>query len=330
MQYVNLGASGLKVSRICLGCMSYGSPEWRNWVLDEAASMPFFESAIEHGINFFDTADVYSKGESERLVGRAIKSTGRPREEFVVATKAYFPLTDDPNGKGLSRKHIRHAIEASLERLDMDYVDLYQIHRLDQATPMMEILAAMSEVVDTGLALYIGASSMSAWQFAKLLYLADQQGFRRFVSMQNHYNLIYREEEREMLPLCRAEGIGLIPWSPLARGFLTGNRVQNKNLEPTGDSVRAKTDDIAHRMYYQDDDFAVVDALTEISRKRGVTNAQVALAWVLQQPGITAPIIGGTQLRHIEEAVAALKLRLNNVELEALAEPYRPHPVLGH
>ena len=326
MEYVNLGSAGVKVSRLCLGAMTYGSKQWREWVLDEAESRPFIGRALELGINFFDTADVYSLGASEEVLGRALKHFGRPRDRVVIATKVFSPMGDDPNQRGLSRKHILHSIDASLRRLGTDYVDLYQIHRFDYHTPIEETLEALDHVVKTGKALYLGASSMYAWQFAGMLHKADQLGLARFITMQNHYNLIYREEEREMIPLCRHEGVGLIPWSPLARGFLAGNR----RREDKGETPRAKTDDYAHQMYYQDSDFAVVDRVSEIARRRGIPNMQVALAWVLAQPGVTAPIIGASKLRHLEEAVGALDIKLDGAELKALAEPYRPHPVLGH
>ncbi len=326
MQYISLGSTGLKVSRLCLGCMSYGSPAWRSWVLDEQAARPFFEQALAAGINFFDTANKYSDGESERVLGRALKQLGVEREQVVVATKVYMPMGDSPNERGLSKKHIRHAIDASLKRLGMDYVDLYQIHRFDPSTPMEETLEALTDVVTAGKALYVGASSMYAWQFAKFLYLSDQVGYARFVSMQNHYNLIYREEEREMIPLCREEGIAVIPWSPLARGFLAGNRQPDRS----GDTTRAGTDEHAHRMYYQQDDFSVVKRLSEIAEGRGASNAQIALAWVLQQPGVTTPIVGATKQHHLAELVDALEISLDDEELAALMEFYRPHPVRGH
>ncbi len=329
MQYINFGNTGLRVSRLCLGCMSYGSPSWRDWVMDEAAALPFFKRAFELGINFFDTADVYSLGESERILGHAIRASGAKREDVVIATKVYFPLAAGENSRGLSRKHILHAIDESLRRLGTDYVDVYQIHRLDRVTPMEEIIDALHDVVKAGKALYLGASSMYAWEFSRLLHLAERAGRTRFVSMQNHYNLIYREEEREMLPLCRAEGIAIIPWSPLARGFLMGNRQRGEAGAGGGETLRATTDELAAQMYYQDDDFAVVEAVSAIARARGVSNAQVALAWLLAQPGITAPIIGATKLPHLEDAVAALELCLSADELSALAAPYKPHPVLG-
>ena len=326
MDYTTLGKTGLKVSRLCLGCMSYGSSEWRDWVLDEEESRPFFKQALDAGINFFDTADMYSNGASEEVTGRALKKLGIRREEIVIATKVYNPTGESPNERGTSKKHVRHAIDASLRRLGLDYVDLYQIHRFDATTPMEETLEALTDVINQGKALYIGASSMYAWEFARLLYLADRHGYARFVSMQNHYNLVYREEEREMNPLCREEGIGLIPWSPLARGFLAGNR------RPTdrGETTRAKSDEFAHRLYYQESDFQVVDRVAQIAKNRGVNNVQVALAWILQQPGLTAPIIGATKANHLDDAVKALELKLEPEELKELEEPYRPHPILGH
>ena len=305
MEYVNLGKAGIKVSRICLGAMTYGSKKWREWVLEEEESRPFIRRALELGINFFDTADMYSVGVSEEILGRALKDFGGPRDRVVIATKLFNPMGDDPNQKGLSRKHVRHAIDDSLRRLGTDYVD---------------------DVVKQGKALYIGASSMFAWQFAKMLYKAEELGLTRFVSMQNHYNLVYREEEREMIPLCREEGIGVIPWSPLARGFLAGNR----RKEDFGETVRSKTDSFAHGLYYQPSDFSVVDRVGEVARARGIPNAQVALAWMLQQPGVTAPIVGASKMHHLEDAVAALSVKLDDRELQALAEPYQPHKVLGH
>ena len=326
MEYVNLGSTGLKVSRICLGTMTYGSKRWREWVLEEEEGRPFIRRALELGINFFDTADMYSVGVSEEILGRALKDFGPSRDRVVIATKLFNPMGDDPNQRGLSRKHVRHAIDDSLRRLGTDYVDLYQIHRFDYATPIEETLEALDEVVKAGKALYLGASSMFAWQFAQMLYTADAMGLARFVSMQNHYNLVYREEEREMNPLCVEEGIGIIPWSPLARGFLAGNR----RKEDFGETLRSKTDEYAQGLYYQASDFAVVDRVGEIARKRGVPNAQVALAWVLQQPGVTSPIVGASKMSHLEDAVAALSVKLDEAELKALAEPYTPHRVLGH
>ncbi|MBZ5621750.1 MAG: aldo/keto reductase [Acidobacteriia bacterium] len=326
MQYTRLGSTGLKVSSICLGTMTYGSKSWREWVLEEPESRPFIQRALELGINFFDTADMYSVGVSEQILGRALKDFGPSRDRVVIATKVFNPMGDDPNQRGLSRKHIMHAIDDSLQRLGTDYVDLYQTHRFDYETPIEETIEALNEVVKMGKALYIGASSMYSWQFAKMLYKADEMGCARFVSMQNHYNLVYREEEREMLPLCREEGIGVIPWSPLARGFVMGNR----RSEDYGDTVRAKTDAYAHGLYYQQSDFKVVDRITEIARMRGISNAQVALAWLRQQPGITAPIVGVSKMHHLDDAVAALDVHLDESELKALDEPYQPHKVLGH
>ncbi len=326
MEYVNLGKAGLKVSRICLGAMSYGSKKWREWVLEEEESRPFLRRALELGINFFDTADMYSMGVSEEILGRALKDFGPERERVVIATKVFQAMSEDPNQRGLSRKHIMHSIDNSLRRLGTEYVDLYQIHRFDSSTPVEETIEALHDVVKAGKALYVGASSMYAWQFARMLHTAERLGLTRFVSMQNHYNLVYREEEREMIPLCRHEGVAVIPWSPLARGFLAGNR----RAQDYGETVRARTDDFAHKLYYQPSDFTVVERVAEIAARRGVSNSQVALAWVLQQPGITAPIVGATKMHHLEEAVAALSLRLEEEELKLLSEPYQPHAVLGH
>ena len=305
--------------------MTYGSKKWREWLLEEEESRPFFRRALEAGINFFDTADMYSDGVSEEVTGRALKEYTR-RERVVIATKVFNPMGDDPNEQGLSRKHIHHAIDASLRRLGTDYVDLYQIHRYDPHTPIEETLEALDDVVRAGKALYIGASSMFAYQFAKMLHASDANGWARFVTMQNHYNLVYREEEREMLPLCREEGIGVIPWSPLARGFLAGNR----RAQDFGDTTRAKSDQYAKDLYYQASDFTVVERVTEIATRRGIPHAQVALAWMLQQPGVTAPIIGASKMKHLDDAVAATSVQLDASELEALAAPYQPHAILGH
>ena len=326
MEYVRLGNTGLKVSRICLGCMTYGSKKWREWVLEEQESRPFIKRALELGINFFDTADMYSVGVSEEILGRALRDFGPGRDRVVIATKVYQAMGDDPNQRGLSRKHITHAIDDSLRRLGVDYIDLYQIHRYDYETPMDEMLRALDDVVAQGKALYIGASSMQAWRFAKALYKADELGTTRFVSMQNHYNLVYREEEREMIPLCREEGIGIIPWSPLARGFLMGNR----RRQDFGETVRSKTDDFSHKLYYTDADFTIVDRLTAVAKQRGVSNAQVALAWMLGKPGITAPIVGASKMQHLEDAVAAVGLKLSEEEVRQLEEPYQPHRTLGY
>jgi len=305
--------------------MTYGTPEWRPWVLDEAGSRPFIARALEHGINFFDTADMYSRGVSEQVLGRALKAFTQ-RDQVVIATKVFYPVVDGPNSGGLSRKHLLDAIDASLQRLDTDYVDLYQIHRFDRETPIEETLEGLHDIVKSGKARYIGASSMFAWQFMKMLDTSVAHGWTRFVSMQNHYNLVYREEEREMLPLCREEGIGVIPWSPLARGFLAGNR----RGAGRGETVRAQTDDFAHKLYYAEGDFTVADRAVALARKRGVKPAQIALAWLLAKPGVTAPIIGASKLPHLDEAVAALDMRLEPDEIAFLEEPYQPHPVLGH
>jgi 1-deoxyxylulose-5-phosphate synthase len=326
MNYVNLGPTGLKVSRICLGAMTYGSKSWREWVLEEAESLPFIERALEYGINFFDTADIYSLGESEAILGRALKAVGPSRDKVVIATKVFNPMGDDPNQRGLSRKHIMHSIDDSLTRLGVDYVDLYQIHRYDPHTPIEETIEALHDVVKAGKALYLGASSMYAWQFARMLYTADALGMTRFATMQNHYNLVYREEEREMIPLCLEEGVGIIPWSPLARGFLAGNRTR----KDYGETIRSKTDDFAHKLYYQDSDFEIVDRVTEVAAKRGVPNAQIALAWLLHQPGVTSPIIGASKMKHLDDAIAALEIKLDEAELKALSDPYKPHMILGH
>jgi aryl-alcohol dehydrogenase (NADP+) len=306
--------------------MTYGTPKWRPWVLDDAQSRPFFKQAWEAGINFFDTADMYSDGVSEEVTGRALRDLAIPREQVVVATKVFNATGTTANERGLSAKHIRHAIDSSLKRLQLDYVDLYQIHRFDPTTPVDETLAALDAAVKAGKVLHIGASSMFAWQLAKMLYTSERHGLARFVTMQNHWNLVYREEEREVNPLCRDEGLGLLPWSPLARGFLAGNR----KVKGEGDTSRAKTDDFAHKMYYQEADFTVVDRVTQMASKRGVPNAQVALAWLLQQPGVTAPIIGASKPHHISDAVAALNVKLEPDELKLLEEPYRPHAILGH
>jgi len=325
MDYVRLGSSGLKVSRLCLGAMTYGTPEWRPWVLDEAASVPFIGRALEHGINFFDTADMYSRGASEQVLGRALKALAR-RDQVVIATKAFYPVVEGPNARGISRKHLFDAIDGSLHRLGTDFVDLYQIHRFDRETPIVETLDALHDIVKAGKARYIGASSMFAWQFMKMLATSDAHGWTRFVSMQNHYNLVYREEEREMLPLCREEGIGVIPWSPLARGFLAGNRGGDRR----GATVRAQTDEFAHQMYYADSDFTIADRAAVLAERRGVKPTQIALAWLLAKPGVTAPIIGASKLPHLDEAIAALEVRLEPEEIVFLEEPYQPHATLGH
>lgn len=325
MEYVNLGNTGLTVSRICLGMMSYGTPKWRDWVLSEEDSRPFIKRALEAGINFFDTSDLYSSGVSEQVLGRAMSSLVS-RQEVVIATKVYFPTGDGPNQRGLSRKHIMDAIDGSLSRLGMDYVDLYQIHRWDDETPIEETMSALHDVVRAGKARYIGASSMYAWQFAKAQAVARTKGWTPFVSMQNHYNLVYREEEREMIPLCLDQGVGLIPWSPLARGFLAGNRQPGSK----GPTTRSKSDGFAHDMYYADADFKVVEATKAVADAHGVTPAQIALAWILQKPGVVAPIIGATKMPHLEQAIGSLDVRLSEEDNQALEAPYRPHPILGH
>lgn len=325
MEYINLGKTGLKVSRICLGMMSYGTSTWRPWILDEAESRPFVQRALELGINFFDTANMYSQGVSEEVTGRALRDFAR-REEVVIATKVFFSYNDRPNQGGLSRLHILRAVEDSLRRLGTDYIDLYQIHRWDREAPIEETLEALHDLIKTGKVRYIGASSMYAYQFSKCLYLADLRGWTRFASMQNHYNLVYREEEREMIPLCLEEGIGLLPWSPLARGFLVGNRTTDRN----GDTVRSKIDQFAHDMYYQPADFEIVERVGELAKRRAVSNAQIALAWLLQKPAVTAPIIGATKMYQLEEAVASLDVDLSPEEMTYLEERYQPHPILGH
>lgn len=344
MNYVNLGATGLRVSRICLGMMTYGSPLWRPWVLDEDAARPFVQRAVETGINFFDTANMYSNGASEIITGKLLREFAK-REEVVIATKVFFHVSDDmgfdapsarpagipPNTSGLSRKHIMDAVDASLKRLGTDYIDLYQIHRWDRATPIEETMEALHDVVKAGKVRYIGASSMWAWQFAKAQQIAKERGWTRFVSMQNHYNLTYREEEREMIPLCRDQGVALIPWSPLARGFLAGNRKpEDKNANANSSATsRAKTDEMALRYYYNDADFAVVEALSRVAQAKGVSNAQVAYAWLLHK-GVTAPIVGVSKLPQLEEAVAATRVVLSTEEIAELEKPYRPHSILGH
>ncbi|MGO8873018.1 MAG: aldo/keto reductase [Acidimicrobiales bacterium] len=325
MRYVNLGDTGLRVSRICLGMMSYGNDSERPWVLDEDHAVPIVRAAVEGGITFFDTADTYSGGASEVATGRLV-SRFLTRDEMVVATKVFMPVTPGENGGGLSRKHILSGINASLTRLGMDYVDVYQIHRWDPRTPIEETMEALHDVVRAGKARYIGASSMFAWQFAKAQFTADRHGWTRFVSMQPHYNLIYREEEREMIPQCIEQGVGVIPWSPLARGVLAGNRSRSGARTTT----RSGTDDFTDYLYSQPTDFDVVERVAEVAADRGVSAAQVALAWVLQRPGITAPIVGATKPTHLEDALAAEQLSLDDHEVARLEEPYVPHPVLGH
>jgi aryl-alcohol dehydrogenase (NADP+) len=324
MDYVRLGSTGLKVSRLCLGTMTYGTPAWRPWVLDEPASRPFIRRAIEHGINFFDTADMYSRGVSEEVVGRALKDYAK-RDAIVVATKVFYPVEEHANSRGLSRKHIMSAIDASLRRLGMDYVDLYQIHRFDRQTPIEETLEALHDVVKAGKALYIGASSMYAWQFAKMLYTQRAHGWTEFVTMQNHYNLVYREEEREMIPLCLDQGIGLIPWSPLARGFLAGNRRRGEKNA----SLREQHDNYGHTLYYSDADYDVADRVVEVAKKKGVLPIQVALAWVMSKPGVAAPIVSATKIEQLDQLVQGMSIGLSPDEISALEEPYQPHPIRG-
>lgn len=328
MEYVQLGKSGLKVSRICLGMMTYGDPALRAWSLEQDASEPFVRRALEAGINFFDTANAYSRGRSEEITGALLTKYAR-REDVVLATKVYFPMGDkphDPNNGGLSRKHIFDQVDASLKRLTTDYVDLYQIHRWDYATPVEETMEALHDLVKSGRVRYIGASSMFAWQFAKAQYTADLHGWTRFVSMQNHYNLIYREEEREMIPQCLEMGVGTLPWSPLARGILAGNRTRdNQKL-----TERARTDNISDNLYNDLRDYDIVDRVAEVARERGVSPAQVALAWLLHKPGVTSPIVGASKPTHLEDALQAVELKLSGEEIRRLEELYQPHPVAGH
>jgi aryl-alcohol dehydrogenase-like predicted oxidoreductase len=325
MQYVNLGTSGLRVSRICLGMMSYGVDEARPWALDEDRARPIVRAAVEGGINFFDTADAYSKGTSEEITGRLLKEV-LTRDEVVVATKVFMPVTPGPNGGGLSRKHILSGIDASLTRLGLDHVDLYQIHRWDPHVPIEETMEALHDVVRAGKARYLGASSMYAWQFAKAQHVAERNGWTRFVSMQPHYNLIYREEEREMIPLCLDQGVGVIPWSPLARGILAGNRTRAGERT----TARSETDQFADLLYTDESDFDIVERNAELAARRNLAPAQTALAWLLSKRGVTAPIVGATKLTHLEDALVAEQLTLDADEVRHLEEPYRPHPVAGH
>jgi aryl-alcohol dehydrogenase-like predicted oxidoreductase len=326
MQYVNLGATGLRVSRVCLGMMSYGAHESRPWALEQAEAEPIIRAAAEGGITFFDTADVYNGGASEVVTGRVLPTLFGDREAYVVATKVFMPTMEGENGSGLSRKHIMASIDASLSRLGMDYVDLYQIHRFDPRTPIAETMEALHDVVKAGKARYIGASSMYAWQFATAQETARSHGWTPFVSMQNHYNLIYREEEREMIPLCRHEGVGVIPWSPLARGMLTGNRTRE------GEKLtrRAQNDRFGDSLYTPEVDFDVIERADEVAAARGVPTAQVSLAWLLARPGVTAPIVGATKLPQLQDALAAEQLELEPTEIERLEEPYQPHAIAGH
>ncbi len=327
MQYVPLGRTGLTVSRICLGCMSYGSRAWRPWVLDETAARPFFRRAVEAGINFFDTSDMYSAGVSEEVTGRALRDLAN-RDEIVVATKVYFPLAAGPNQGGLSRKHVVQACEASLRRLGLEAIDLYQIHRFDPTVPIEETLAALDHLVRQGKVRYIGASSGYAWTMALALSASERHGWARFVSMQNHYNLLYREEEREMIPLCLDQGVGVIPWSPLARGLLARPRPADAQVGGGG-TARAASDTYSPRLYDAASDWDVVDAVERVAKRRGTTMAEVALAWLLGRPGVTAPIVGATRLEHLEAALRALDLTLADEERAALEAPYQPHAVRG-
>jgi len=325
MNYVRLGSSGLQVSRICLGMMSFGDRAERAWHLDRDQAEPVVRRAVDAGITFFDTADMYSDGKTEEIAGALLRTMFSSRDAYVLATKVFYPMGPAPTDRGLSRKHVLAAIDASLRRLGTDYVDLYQIHRWDSSTPIEETMEALHDIVKSGKARYIGASSMYAWQFAKAQHAASERNLTRFVAMQNHYNLIYREEEREMIPLCLDQGIGLIPWSPLARGLLTGSRARGR----VGSTARSTSDPFADAMY-TDDDFDVVDALIARARERNLTPARLALAWLLAKPGVTAPIVGATKVSHVDDAVAALDVTLRDEDRSVLEKPYRPHAVLGH
>ena len=325
MEYVNLGRAGLKVSRIGVGALGFGSKHWRPWILSEEEARPIFRRAAELGINFYDTADFYSLGASEEVTGRALRELFPQREDFVIATKVFQPMGDKPNQRGLSRKHILNGIDASLRRLGLDHVDLYQVHRWDPSTPIEETLEALHDVVRAGKARYIGASSMYAWQFAKAQFTADLHGWTRFVSMQNHYNLIHREEEREMIPFCIDQGIAVLPWSPLARGFLMGNRTRDGG----GMTARGKSDGLAQKMYCSEPDFEIAECVGKLAERRGIARSTLVLAWLLQKPGITSPIVGTTKADHLDELVAALELHLSPEEMASLEEPYRPKAVTG-
>ena len=327
METTRLGKTGLKVSRICLGTMTYGSPNWRDWVLGEEESRPFIKKALEAGINFFDSADVYSLGRSEEIVGMALKDFASSRERVVIATKVCGVMSDDVNDRGLSRKHIMHSIDNSLRRLQTDYVDLYQIHRFDPTTPIEETIEALHDVVKSGKARYIGASSMYAWQFSKYLHTQEKLGATKFVSMQDFYNLVYREEEREVLPLCRDQGIGVIPWSPLARGFLAGNRSRDGEAQTT----RAKSDaNILAPSAFREGDYEIRDRVDAMAKEKGVTSAQIALAWLLHQPVVTAPIVGAFKMKHLEDAIAAVDVKLSDDEVKALSKGYQTRRIMGH
>ncbi len=326
METVKFGNTGMKVSRLCLGMMSYGTKKWRPWILEENEARPFIQRALEAGINFFDTADVYSRGASEEVLGNSLKALGAERERLVIATKVCNPMSEDVNDRGLSRKHILDSIDRSLIRLQMDYVDLYQIHRWDYNTPIEETMEALHDVVRAGKARYIGASSMFAWQLMKAQCAAEYHGWTRFVSMQNHYNLIYREEEREMIPCCVDQELAIIPWSPMARGFFSGNHRKGD----WGETARAKTDTYGQELYYKDADFAVADRVQEVAKAHGVSGSQIALAWVLSKPYVTAPIIGATKMEHLDQAIAALDIKLTREDVETLEQAYQLHPILGH
>ena len=324
MKYTQLGRSGLEVSRICLGCMTYGTPKWRPWVLDEVDSRPFFKKALDLGINFFDTADMYSMGVSEEVTGRALREMAK-MEEIVLATKVHFPMADAPNMSGISRKHIVQGCEASMRRLGVDTIDLYQIHRFKSTVPIDETLAALNHLVHQGKVRYIGASSGYAWQMARALSISERNGWARFISMQNHYNLVYREEEREMIPLCVEEGVGVIPWSPLARG-----RLARTTPSPSSGTTRADSDTYAVDLYDSPSDQSVIEAGRRVAKELGVAPSEVALAWLLQKPGVSAPIVGATKIEHLESAVRALEVKLTPEQVRALEEPYQPHAVRGH
>lgn len=327
MEYTLLGRTGLSVSRLALGCMTYGSSKWRSWVLDEDASQPFFRRAVEAGINFFDTADMYSRGVSEEVTGRALRTFAR-RDEVVVASKVYFPVADGPHMHGLSRKHIVQGCNASLKRLGVEHIDLYYIHRFDPRVPIDETLEALNDLVRWGKVLYLGASSGPAWEMARALSVSERNGWARFVAMQNHYNLIYREEEREMIPLCRHEGVGLVPWSPLARGLLARPRPADARVG-SGGTARAGQDTYSPQLYDHPRDWEVVSAVERVAAARGVTMAEVALAWLRTRPGVAAPVVGATKLEHLDAAIASLGLTLTDAEVAALEAPYVPHQVRG-
>jgi 1-deoxyxylulose-5-phosphate synthase len=332
MEYIKLGNTGVTVSRICLGCMSYGGgeqPSWarrRDWAIGAGEAREHFAVTLDAGVNFFDTADVYSVGASEEITGRWLREMAS-RDDIVIATKVHGTMGPGPNRRGLSRKHILEACDNSLRRLKTDYIDLYQIHRWDFSTPLEETLDALDQLVRDGKVRYLGASSMAAWQFSKALYLAREHGWHRFVAMQNHYNLIYREEEREMIPLCIDQGVAVIPWSPLARGFLEGDRRRAPGEGPTR---RAQFDDMQKEMYFRDSDFEVAEAAQRIAKQRGVTPTQIGCAWIVQAPGVTAPIVGATKTHHLKQIFEAVEIKLTAEEVEALERPYRPHPIIGH